>query len=369
MSDVSPSAKVLRCSFCGHTCKQLAGLSWHMQHVHRTLRLGKRKDPVALPVASAPALPSGRAMARADVPAAHSASRNVGGPVGAVGGKGQAGGTPSATGEDGFASDGAVTQTGSADSMAGAESNLAARLELTRRQSAGGPPPKRQRVGRGAAASTDIEYEYSTLSTAVRAHFERINDKARAVAMVEPRTGWRPGAFDSFRLRTLQRYVSECNMSAAELARFYQMMSIWDGTCKSMPIDHGHGDSLQDVFSTFNSFRSATKDAVDYSLMKAGWLKCTLEEDGFTFHAFFRPVLEMAIKKLLEAERVMMWSGVDKPAAATNRRETPMDGDAFRLNEKEVYKLGENCFVLAFYVFSDASQLSWSGGKSAACLV
>lgn len=41
-----------------------------------------------------------------------------------------------------------------------------------------------------------------------------------------------------------------------------------------------------------------------------------------------------------------------------------MDGGAFRKNEQIVVnKHGHDCFVLGLHVFSDASDVSWSGGK------
>lgn len=40
-----------------------------------------------------------------------------------------------------------------------------------------------------------------------------------------------------------------------------------------------------------------------------------------------------------------------------------MDGDAFRLCEKEVVGThGGSSFVLGLHLYSDSSQLSWSGG-------
>jgi len=98
------------------------------------------------------------------------------------------------------------------------------------------------------------------------------------------------------------------------------------------------------------------------------WYKCKLEEGGIVYEAYFRSVLEVASKMLKEGKKVKLWSGGDKPAPPTNNRESPLDGDAFRMCEMTVMaKHGPDSFVLAFHVFSDASQLAWSGGKLLDC--
>lgn len=74
----------------------------------------------------------------------------------------------------------------------------------------------------------------------------------------------------------------------------------------------------------------------------------------------------MVLRSLLDAdpETVKLWSGGEQPAPPSETRETPLDGDAFRMNEQMlVNDQGQQCFVLGLHVFSDASQVSWSGGK------
>jgi len=62
---------------------------------------------------------------------------------------------------------------------------------------------------------------------------------------------------------------------------------------------------------------------------------------------------------------VRLWSGETGPAPPTNIRESPMDGDPFRLSEAALMEENKDaaCFVLGLHVYRDASQLSWSGGK------
>lgn len=50
-------------------------------------------------------------------------------------------------------------------------------------------------------------------------------------------------------------------------------------------------------------------------------------------------------------------------AETTHKREGRLDGDAFRLCEAEVFAgHGRSAFILAIYICSDSSVVSWSGG-------
>lgn len=67
---------------------------------------------------------------------------------------------------------------------------------------------------------------------------------------------------------------------------------------------------------------------------------------------------------------IRLWSGVGGPAPPTNMRQTPMDGDAFRLCERNVVDAhGNTSFVLGLHMYSDSCRVSWSGGKFCTCLV
>jgi len=66
-----------------------------------------------------------------------------------------------------------------------------------------------------------------------------------------------------------------------------------------------------------------------------------------------------------KAEAMKWWSGGSAPAPLDNRRETPMEGEVYKVMEKTVIDAhGPNSAILRIHVYSDSSQLSWSGGKS-----
>lgn len=242
-------------------------------------------------------------------------------------------------------------------------------LDWTRQQVPGdcsGRAAKRRRCADGVAAEN--EYTYTTVSTAVRAFYEEMEDWRRTSLLATRRKGWRPGRFDSFRLRAVERFALECGgggLSLEGIENLWELLDTWDGTRPGMPIDGGHGDSIRDTFKSVNAMKDAIRDDVDDAVLGAGWLKCTLLVDGTHHIVYFRPVLQVVLQMLKNAKEVRLWSGETGPAAPTERRESPLDGDAFRLSEAALMeeKKDDSCFVLGLHVYSDASQLSWSGGK------
>jgi len=122
-------------------------------------------------------------------------------------------------------------------------------------------------------------------------------------------------------------------------------------------MDDGHNETLRDAFNSVNAFKDAIRDDVDDGVLGAGWRKCRLVVDGQNYDVLFRPVLQLNLDMLARGKEVRLWSGDDGPAPPSNIRETPLDGDAFRLNEAASMedKKDGRCFVLGHHVFSDAS--------------
>jgi len=220
-------------------------------------------------------------------------------------------------------------------------------------------------------ASPRVEYKYTTITSEVRSFYEDKMYWSRTVPLMRRRKTCVPGRFDSVRLRAMQEFLLKGRpggFSLREQEEFFKFMDKWDRTMPGMVIDDGHFQTMRDAFGTVNGFKDAVRDDIDDAVLEEAWYTCKLEEGGIVYEAYFRSVLEVALKMLKEGERVKLWSGGDKPAPPTNNRESPLDGDAFRMCEMTVMaKHGPNSFVLAFHVFSDASQLAWSGGKLLHC--
>jgi len=168
--------------------------------------------------------------------------------------------------------------------------------------------------------------------------------------------------FNSPKLRELQRFVLDVTRGGLQVAaqeKLYTLISSIEADAAT-----GASTSVNETFPTFNSFKQAIVDDLDAAVMAEGWRKVTVTEEGETYNAYFRPVLDV-LMALLDGRRVVkLWSGDEGPAPPSDRRETPMDGDAFRLCEAMVCdRLCKSC-VLGLHVFSDSTHISWSGGMT-----
>lgn len=214
----------------------------------------------------------------------------------------------------------------------------------------------------------DQGYQYQTLATQVRCLYEVLDDAARSVPLLERHRLARPGRFNTARLQALQQFVlgvGGAGMSVREQRQLYNFLDVWDGhDIGDVMSDEDEGRSLRAVFPTWSSFRRALRDDVNEAVLDAGWKKLRLQEGGTVYEVYFRSVLDVIMDQLRRrAASIQLWSGATGPAPPTNRRETPLDGDAFRLCEQDVVRShGGTSFVMGIHLYSDSSLLSWSGG-------
>lgn len=360
-----------RCPRCSRTFSLRRHMTWHMQRAHGTSHFAGASAANASGAASLPSPLPPHPLARvpdagtgassvspATAPSPPRASdADVGAPV------------PSPS----PASTGAAPDTNAAvlgdEYHAAAVDRQMAQLAKTAAACAAPerPAAKRRRGQRGGAVSGP-DPRYATLSAELRAGYEDLKDWERSEPIITPRKHSRPGMFNSYRLRALQRFALTCGdgagLTGAELDHLYDLLDIWDRTKPGMPVDAGHNQSLRDVFKSPYAFQKAVRDDVDAAVLEAGWRRVTLAQNGDTLVAYFRPVLEVVLSLMRESKNIRYWSGGDQPAQPTSMRETPFDGDAFRMNEQEVVREhGSESFVLGLHVYSDATQISKSGGK------
>lgn len=234
---------------------------------------------------------------------------------------------------------------------------ITALFELTRTTDAA--------VGHDGQPLPPSAYNYASLATKIRAVYESLQDVTRSEPLVERRRGAKTGRFNTLRLRAMLRFVLQIGkggLTNRELRHFYDFMDIWCGTKPGIPADEADGPSLRDVFPSMSSFIRSVNDEVREAAIDAGWRKVRLSEGGVTYEAYFRPVLDL-VMALARRPGVQLWSGPDGPAPPTDRRQTTMDGNAFRECEKEVIlNNGAASCVLGVHAYSDGSRLSWSGG-------
>jgi len=219
----------------------------------------------------------------------------------------------------------------------------------------------------GAAADAVPEYMYSSLGLQVRALYEALGDARCAEPLVHLRKRARTGRFNTVRLRALQRFVLQvggAGLSEKDEEFFYEFLDVWDGTKAGIAEDAGHHATLRYAFPSVNAFRNALRDDLDAAALNEGWQKIKLVEGGLAYEAYFRDVLQV-MRALMKKKQnsIQLWSGVGGPAPPSDKRETPMNGDAFKLCEELVMKNRDDLScVLDLHVFSDSSQLSLSGG-------
>jgi len=226
--------------------------------------------------------------------------------------------------------------------------------------------------GGAAAADAVPEYLYSSVGLHVRALYEALGDERRAQPLVHRRKRPKLGRFNFVRLRALQRLVLQvggAGLSQKDQEFLYDFLDTWDGTKAGMAQDAGHHKTLRYQFPSVTAFENALRDDLDDAALNAGWKKVKLVEGGVPYEAYFRDVLQV-VRALIKrkGDKIQLWSGVAGPAPPSDRRETPLDGDAFKLCEELVMKNREElACVLGLHVFSDSSQLSWSGGTLFFC--
>lgn len=403
MSDVPISAEKLKCLLCPQSFTGMGGLLWHVQRRHQLLAPPAPR-PGSSPTSGGASCTGGRAAAgphstepgaastrEAPVSARQPPSGAHRPPTGARqpltsarkrasaplerndGGAGAAALRPrlclprtSSGGTHVLTSATASMREGS-DYHATVEEEVAGLNALTRVVCEPIEPARKRRRGAAANVTEQVHYQFATVATEVRTHFESMKDTEKAHPIIKRRKRSRPGKFDSFRLRTLSRFALRCGgagLSLDDQAELYKLLDVWGNTMPGMPVDHGATQTLRDVFPSANAFKNALRDDVDDAVLGAGWRKCALEEDSLKFDVFFRPALDVVMNMMRTAKDVEYWSGGDQPALPSAIRETPMDGDAFREHEREVVREhGPDSFVLGMHVYSDASHVSRSGGK------
>jgi len=222
------------------------------------------------------------------------------------------------------------------------------------------PPPS----GRAAKEPGGVAHVFSSVSTEARAEYERIGDIKRCSPAVEARPHCKPGKFNTPALRLVQEFVHDANgsgLSTAFQTKLYNLIAAWDGSAADGMQPPAVPNKIKNHFSSANAFRNAVRDDLDDAVLSAGWRKCTMLQGGVRYVSFFRSGLQVALDALRCANKVQLRRD---DVAVGDRRESPIDGEAFKAHQDAVDSVtAERAFVLGAYVYSDASLLSWSGGK------
>jgi len=359
---------LLHCHLCNFATRAMEGLKWHLMRSHQSLQR-HTEQRTATYERSRARLRSTLWRRRRSVQSGGGLAERGPGDDGGASDHPSDGHPPSDAhnfGDGGGpavppASSGAGPATPAPDYHARLERDFRAVLEHSTRLR------KRQRGNDAGpnAPPEQQEYEFNCVNAEIRADYEELRNAQRAVIMTMPKNNKRSkrGKFNTKRLRALEKYVLSAGgpgMSVQGLKKFWKFMHEWEKPpnnrkpCNKM---------LSETFKSGTAFASSVAADLDGAMEDARWMQCEFVEGGINYEAYYLPFVDVMMQMVADATNIQFWSGADGPAEPTERRETPMDGDIFRLFEKDVHSKGRGNFVLGFHAFSDSHVLSGSGGK------
>lgn len=152
-----------------------------------------------------------------------------------------------------------------------------------------------------------------------------------------------------------------CGMSAAGANDLWSIFAEWESDRPSQP---GRPKKLREYFPTPHSMRRVLADDIDEAVDSDGWYSCKLTEINESHEAYYRDALPEIRAALSRVPKVRYWAKRDDGHGPSGFRETPFDGDAFRLCEEQVLREhGPDAFVVVLYLYSDSCVMSASGAK------
>lgn len=157
------------------------------------------------------------------------------------------------------------------------------------------------------------------------------------------------------RLRSFESFVlkaSGSNLSATDVTGLWELFFEWQSDSSSPARTPKR---LRDYFATPHALRQARADDIDEVVDRHGWYTCNLAELGGTSEVFFRSALPVIHDVLKCSRKVCYWAKGSEVEGPSDCRETPLDGDAFRLCEEQVLRdQGPKAFVFGLHAYSDS---------------
>lgn len=220
---------------------------------------------------------------------------------------------------------------------------------------------KRRRAPEPHCATPEVTH--LSVATQVLAVYEGYGDAARSVPLVKRRKHSKAGSFNTRKLRAMQSFAFQtggCGLTIRDTRHLWDLFQEWES---DSPPQDGHPKKLRDFFKTPHAFHQALSDDIDAAVHEEGWFSCRLTELGESFNAYYRPALRVVLDALMRAPSVRYWARGGDSDGPSNCRETPFDGDAFRLCEEQVLRdHGAAAFVLGVHAYSDSCVISSSRG-------
>lgn len=196
----------------------------------------------------------------------------------------------------------------------------------------------------------DEEVTHPPIATRVQAVYEKYGDTARSKPLARRPKHSRAGKFNTRRLRLFESFVFKtgaCGMSSTNVSDLWELFFEWES---DTPPPDGKPKRLRDYFDSPYALCQALSDDIDEAVDNDGWYSCQLTELNETSEGFFRSTLSVIKDVLSCGHKVRYWRKGVEDQGPSECRETPFDGDAFRLCEEQVLRdCGPKSFVLALH--------------------
>lgn len=222
---------------------------------------------------------------------------------------------------------------------------------------------RRKRPREDDSLNDEEEATHPSVATRVLAIYERYGDTGRSTPLARRRRHSKAGQFNTRRLRSFESFVLKAGgsgLSATDVTGLWELFFEWESD-SSFPARTPK--RLRDYFATPHALRQALADDIDEAVDRDGWYTCNLTELGETSEGYFRSALPVIHDVLKCSRKVRYWAKGSEDEGSSDCRETPFDGDAFRLCEEQVLRdHGPKAFVLGLHAYSDSCVISKSGG-------
>eukprot|EP00170_Pyropia_yezoensis_P000081 contig_821_g82 len=184
---------------------------------------------------------------------------------------------------------------------------------------------------------------------------------ARSTPLVKQRANSKAGRFNTRRLRSVQSFAFKtggCGLSSSGNRDLWELFFEWESDRPSEPAAPRR---LRDFFPTPHALQQALSDDIDEAVQREEWFSCRLIALDESFEGYYRSVLGVVLGDFKAASKVRYWARGGEDEGPSDDRETPIDGDAFRLCEELVKRdHGPAAFVLGIHAYSDSCVISSS---------
>eukprot|EP00170_Pyropia_yezoensis_P004359 contig_17838_g4372 len=217
----------------------------------------------------------------------------------------------------------------------------------------------------GAAASPRQAVWCASISSKIKAFYERFGDAKHAVPCVNPATANVPTLFNTPETASVLRFTVTAGgvgLSHVDQVQYAQTLFNLEA---AMAVSTGVVGQMTQRFRTPYSMVTAVRAEHDRVLAEREWRQVDIFECGQSNMLFYRSALKTGVQALQTADSVVLEGAPMQPAADGQRRRSGLlNSDMFLKEQAEVRRLhGPNAYVLGFYLHSDEAVVSSNGSQ------